>query len=134
MRRSWFVMVVAAAAVFPSCFCSNKLSGSIQLNGETLSFSSCRNGQVHGFRGVELSAKNGVRLRIGVLPTGAAGVIVMPEDAEVGVDLGVACGSLSLSDQNSTVNDVRNVEGKAVLDCEAQGYKVKGQVTFANCH
>jgi hypothetical protein len=51
----------------------------------------------------------------------------------VGKDLG-ACGSLEIEDQNSTVNDVKNVEGKATLDCAADGVAVKGSVTFENCH
>lgn len=134
MRRPELLLVAVLIAVFPSCFCSNKLSGKVEVNGETLSFSSCRNGAVHGFRGVELSATNGMRLRLGVLPTGAAGGIIMPAGEMRGVELGTECGSLSLSDQNSTVNDVKNVEGKAVLDCEGQGFKVKGEVSFENCH
>jgi hypothetical protein len=134
MRRFWMVPVALLIAVFPSCMCSNKLSGSVEVNGEKLSISSCRNGAVYGFRGVELSASNGTRLRVGALPTGAAGVIVMAKGASVGTELDVPCGSLVISDQNSTVNDVKNVEGKAVLECEAAGFKVKGSVTFENCH
>ena len=132
MRR--LSLVIVAVLVAPSVACSNKLSGSVEVNGETLKIESCRNGAVHGYRGVELTASNGMRLRVGALPTGAAGVIVMPPGATVGTELGVGCGSLTISDQNSTVNNVKNVEGKAVLDCEAAGFKVKGQVTFANCH
>jgi hypothetical protein len=134
MRRGPLFLIAFLIAVFPSCMCSNKLSGSVEVNGEKLSFSSCRNGAVHGYRGVELTASNGTRLRIGVLPTGAAGVIIMPKGQTVGTELGTACGSLNISDQNSTVNDVKNVEGKAVLDCEGNGFKVKGEVSFENCH
>jgi hypothetical protein len=133
-RRPWLAVIALVLAVFPSCFCSNKLGGSVEVNGEKLTFSSCRSGAVYGFRGVELSAQNGMRLRLGVLPTGAAGVIVMPKDEAVGTELRVGCGSLSISDQNSTVNDVKNVQGKAVLDCEAEGWKIKGEVSFENCH
>ena len=134
MRKGWLYVVAVLIAVFPSCMCSNKLSGSVEINGEKVTFGSCRNGAVHGFRGVELAGSNGMRLRVGVLPTGAAGVIVMPKGATVGTELGVACGSLTISDQNSTVNDVKNVEGKAVLECEANGFKIKGTVSFENCH
>ncbi|KAB2898523.1 MAG: hypothetical protein F9K40_11325 [Kofleriaceae bacterium] len=133
MRRPWLIPTVFMA-LWGSCFCSNKLSGTVEVNGEKVGFNSCRNGIIHGFRGVELSASNGMRLRLGVTPTGKMGVIVFPKDAAVGTELGIECGSLSLSDQNSTVNDVKNVQGKAVLDCEAQGYKLKGEVSFENCH
>lgn len=133
MRRPWLIPTVLIA-LWGSCFCSNKLSGSVDVNGEKVTFGSCRNGAVYGFRGVELSGSNGMRLRLGLLPTGAAGVIVMPKGENVGKDLGIECGTLNLSDQNSTVNDVKNVQGKAILDCEGQGYKIKGEVSFENCH
>ncbi len=121
-------------ALFGSCVCSAKLGGTVEVNGEKLSFGSCRSGAVYGFRGVELSSGTGLRLRIGALRTGAAGVVVMPKGVAVGTDLGVPCGSFSISNQNSTINGVKNVEGKAVLECEANGFKIKGEVTFENCH
>lgn len=117
-----------------SCFCSNKLSGTVEINGEKVGWSSCRNGAVYGFRGVEVSGSNGMRLRLGLTPTGEMGVIVFDKGATVGKELGIVCGSLTVNDQSSTVNDVKNVSGKAVLDCEAQGYKLKGDINFENCH
>jgi hypothetical protein len=133
MRRPWLIPTVLIG-LWGSCVCSNKLSGSVEVNGEKIAFNSCRNGAVYGFRGVELSGSNGMRLRLGLLPTGAVGVIVMPKGESVGKELGVECGTLNISDQNSTVNDVKNVHGKAILQCESQGYKLKGEVSFENCH
>ncbi len=121
-------------ALWGSCFCSNKLSGNVEVNGEKVGFNSCRNGLVYGFRGVELSGSNGMKLRLGHSPTGEMGVIVFAKGESVGKELRVPCGSLSLSDQNSTVNDVKNIQGKAVLDCTAEGYTLKGEVSFENCH
>lgn len=133
MRRTWLVPTVLVAMV-SSYACSAKLGGSVEVNGEKLGLSSCRNGVAFGFRGVQLTTKSGLRLRIGALPTGAAGVIVMPKGESVGTELGVPCGAFSISDQKSTINGVRNVEGKAILDCEAAGFKIKGEVSFENCH
>ena len=134
MRHTWVVAVIAiAASGIPGCFCSNKLEGSVDVNGETLSFDSCKNGVTFGARGVELIAKNGMRLRVLATPTGESSLVVVPKGATTGVEVGT-CGSLQLADQNSTVNDVKNIEGKAVLACEANGYKVSGTVSFSNCH
>ena len=133
MQRPFLIATVLAAMV-GSYGCSAKLGGSVEVNGEKLGLSSCRNGVAFGFRGVQLTTKSGLRLRIGALPTGAAGVIVMPKGETVGTELGVPCGAFSISDQKSTINGVRNVEGKASLDCEAAGYKIKGEVSFENCH
>jgi len=129
--RVWIIAVVAALT---ASACSAELSGNVDLNGETLAFESCHNGVIYGFRGVELTATSGMRLRIGALPTGAAGVIVMPKDAATGTDLGVECGPFTITDQNSEINKVKNVEGKATLACEAKGFKLSGSVTFGNCH
>jgi hypothetical protein len=121
-------------AFWGSCFCSNKLSGTVEINGEKVGFNSCRNGAVHGFRGVELSGSNGMKLRLGLTPTGHMGVIVFDKGATTGKELTATCGSLSISDQNSTVNNVKNIQGKASLDCDTDGYKIKGDVSFENCH
>ena len=113
--------------------CTNKLGGDVSVNNETLELDSCRSGVVYGFRGVEVTAKSGVRVRVGATPTGEAHVFVMAAGAEVGKDLG-ACGTFQISDQNSTVNDVKNVQGKATFDCSAEGFTVKGSFNFENCH
>jgi hypothetical protein len=71
-----------------------------------------------------------VRLRIAATQTGEANVVVMPAGAQVGKEVG-RCGSFEVTDQHSTINHVKNVEGKATLDC-ADGMAVKGHVTFSN--
>lgn len=128
MRKALLVAAITVVAA-----CSNKLGGDVTVNGEAFSPDSCRNGVVHGFRGVEVTAKSGMRLRIGATQTGEARVAVLAPGASTGADLGL-CGTLSISDQNSTVNDVRNVEGKATLDCAADGMTIKGSLSFENCH
>jgi hypothetical protein len=127
--RIWAWMVAVALLVG----CTNKLGGELSVDGEKLEIDSCRSGSIYGYRGVEMSAKSGIRVRVAGTATGAAHVVVMPKGAAVGKDLG-ACGSLEIADQNSTVNDVKNVEGKATLDCAADGVAVKGSITFENCH
>ena len=45
-----------------------------------------------------------------------------------------ACGTLKVDTQNSTINDVKNVEGHAELSCTADGLSLSGKITFENCH
>ena len=125
----WILVPVLAMAAG----CSNKLGGDVTVNGEKASLSSCRNGVVYGFRGVEVTLSSGMRLRIATTQTGASDLVVMPAGASTGTRIG-ACGSFSVSDQNSTINDVKNVEGKAQLDCASDGFTIKGSLTFENCH
>ena len=128
MRRLWLLGLLLAFTA-----CSNQLGGDVSVGGERLELDSCRSGAVYGFRGVEVTAKSGVRLRVAATQTGEAEVVVIPRGAEVGKSLGT-CGSFQINDQNSTINDVKNVEGKATLDCTTDDGSVKGSLTFKNCH
>ena len=127
-RRLLLPLVVLVVAA-----CSNKLGGDLTINGEKATLSSCRSGAVYGFRGVELSIKGGTKLRVAATPANEAQVFVMLAGQIKGLDIGI-CGTIQVSDQNSTINDVKNVEGKVVLDCTADGLTLKGTVTFSNCH
>jgi hypothetical protein len=127
--RNWLAALILIAVAG----CSNKLGGDVTVDGQKLEVSSCRSGAVYGFRGVEVTGKSGLRLRVASTQTGEANVVVMQPGAAVGTDLG-PCGSFEISDQHSTINDVKNVAGKAKLDCVADGVTVKGSLTFENCH
>jgi hypothetical protein len=120
-----------AAALWTGC--SNKLSSDLDINGEKIKLTSCRNGMAYGFRGVELTAENGTRLRIAATPTGEADVVVMPSGAAKGDRLG-NCGTFEIADQSSEINSMKNVEGRATFDCKATGFTVKGSASFSNCH
>lgn len=113
--------------------CSNELKGSLTVDGEAFSLKSCRSGQVYGFAGVEIVSDKGAKLRIAQAPTGEGVAFYIPPAAATGEEIGV-CGAFKLSTQNSTINDVKNVEGEATLDCEAAGHKIKGSFSFSNCH
>jgi hypothetical protein len=125
----WAFVVAAALAAG----CSSKVSGEIEVNGKKVGVSSCRNGVVYGYRGVEVTTKDGDRLRVAMTQTGEAWLVFMPKGSSTGSEIG-ACGTLEVSDQNSTINDVKNVEGKMELDCASDGLSVKGTVKFENCH
>jgi hypothetical protein len=126
MRTPWWIVLVV-------CGCSNKLSSDVSINGKQVSMSSCRNGVVYGYRGVELTTDDGSRLRIASTLTGEPEVVYMPAGSDRGATLG-KCGTFSIEDQNSTINDVKNVKGKVTLDCTADGVTLKGTASFENCH
>lgn len=113
--------------------CSNELKGSVTVDGEDFALASCRSGQVYGFVGVEVVSKDGAKLRVAQAPTGEAVTFLIPADASTGVEVG-RCGSFSVSTQNSTINDVKNVEGEATLECDGSGHTIKGTFSFSNCH
>jgi hypothetical protein len=113
--------------------CSAKLAGDVSINGQATSLTECRNGSVYGYRGVELTADNGTRLRMAATVTGEVEVAVLAKGSDKGVRLGT-CGTLQIADQNSTINGVKNVEGAATLNCNGAGFTLKGNASFSNCH
>ena len=113
--------------------CSNELKGDITVDGESFALASCRSGQVYGFVGVEVVSKAGAKLRLAQAPTGEAILFLIASGESTGQELG-RCGAFEVSTQNSTINDVKNVQGKADLKCEAAGHTVHGQFSFSNCH
>jgi len=124
-------MCIAAALLWAGC--SNELSGNLEINGAPVKLTACRNGTVYGFRGVELTADNGIRVRVAATETGESSVVVMPSDAKIGVRIGT-CGAFEVADQKSTINSVKNVEGSAAFDCKGDGFTLKGSAKFSNCH
>lgn len=113
--------------------CSNELKGDVAVDGKAFELSSCRSGAVYGFVGVELKSKQGAKLRFAQAPTGEAVAFYIASGNSTGVELGT-CGSFQVSQQNSTINDVKNVEGKGQVECTGAGHTVKGSFSFSNCH
>ena len=124
MRKALLFALVTAAAA-----CSNKLEGELTVHGETMKPTACRSGAVYGFFGVELTDAEHHVVRLLAKPDGSNDAIVMG-GAEAGATTDHDCMQIHVSQQNSTINSVRNVEGEATISCE----NVKGHVTFANCH
>ena len=113
--------------------CKAKLSGDLTVDGKPFTAESCRSGQASGFSGVDLVDADGRKLRLVQIPNGTGAAILFPPGATVGDEVG-GCGPLSVSTQSSTINNIRNVEGSATLECSNPKHSVKGAVTFENCH
>lgn len=124
------LLVVAPLALVA---CTNKLSGELDIDGATFVPESCRSGQAFGFSGVELTAKDGRRVRLAQSAAGDGMAIFFAAGETKGKELG-KCGAFQVEKQSSKINDIYNVKGTASLECEAEGVKIKGAVTFENCH
>ncbi len=113
--------------------CTNKLSGELDVAGSKFIPESCRSGQALGFSGVELTAKDGRRIRVAQTASGDGFAIFFGPDDVSGVELG-RCGPFQMETQSSTINNICNVKGTAKLDCGTPEIKVSGSITFENCH
>jgi hypothetical protein len=67
------------------------------------------------------------------MPTGEANAVLIEAGKATGPEVG-ACGGFIVKRQNSTINDITNVEGEATLKCQGQGHAIEGAVSFKNCH
>ena len=113
--------------------CSNELSGSISLSEGKFVPTSCQNLVRIGQRGVELEDDKSRRVRLIELPDGSADAIWFEGSSGKGKKFS-DCVTLSVRDQKSTVNKVKNVMGEAELDCQKGDDELSGKVTFENCH
>lgn len=113
--------------------CTAKLEGEITIDGKAEAVETCRSGQALGFRGVELTTASGNRVRAQATMTGDAEVALLAAGAQTGTAI-PGCATLTVADQNSTINDIRNVAGVLTLACSSSTPSLVGTVKFANCH
>lgn len=123
------VGVVAAL----SLGCSAKLSSDITVGGEKFEPTECKNGVSFGFMGVQLSDKDGRRIRLAPNPDGTVAIMLFDKGQDVGNTV-ASCGTMALAQQNSEINGVKNVKGKATLACGEGPGEIKGSISFENCH
>ena len=131
MSRRFALIVLTASLLLGGC--KNRLSGSMVINGQNFTPTSCRNGEALSFYGVELSDAAGARLRLVNMASMQPVVYWMPVGATMPMPLGT-CGMLTMNRSNSRVNNVSNVEGTAVLNCQFGAMSATGTVQFGNCH
>ena len=111
--------------------CTNEISAALTVDGTAFVPTSCRSGEHHNFMGVDLADESDRTLRLVQTPANQpiAIWIAGTETIEIG-----PCGTLSVQRQSSTINDIRNVEGNATLECEVNEHTIAGTVSFKNCH
>lgn len=115
------------------CGCSNKLTGSLEINGKSFTPTACENLVRIGQRGVELRDESSRKVRLIERPDGGADVYWFPSGSGKGTKY-ADCATLTLETQSSKINNVKNIKGKAKLDCSKDDDGLSGSVTFENCH
>jgi len=103
----------------------------LMVDGKPFRPTQCRNGAALHFMGVEVSDEAGRAMRFDTTNDGR--VVIYKAHGTPDVTF-YFCGQINIVDQDSTINSVKNVEGRAILKCENQGHTVNGTVTFENCH
>ena len=124
--------------------CSNELKGDIQVTYKgqswTVTPDECISGQRQGFFGVDArqSGKDDALVRVLNDPrTNFTLRLNVPGTGEsILVEPGEGCQpfDLTVDRQNSSVNNVTNVQGHIRVTCDRPDLKIKADITFANCH
>jgi len=130
MKRALPLLAILPLALVA---CTNKLTGDLDVSGKKFEPESCKSGQGLGFSGVEITAKDGRRVRLQQTASGDGYAFLFESGSDKGEELG-KCGSFALEQQSSTINNIRNVKGTANLDCHEGETTLKGSITFENCH
>jgi hypothetical protein len=132
MKNGMFALALLTVGSLSLGGCKAKLEGSLTVNGAPFEVSSCRSGQANGFMGVDLSNEAGATIRLVQTPMNVPQVLYLQGEGAQATMIGT-CGSLTIRTQNSTINDIRNVEGNANLQC-AGAVTIAGAMRFQNCH
>jgi hypothetical protein len=116
--------------------CKSKTGGTITLDGKSFPVDSCKSGQANipHFDGVDFLDASGQRVRFLLQPTGSVKVYFFPAGTTYTDMLGENCGTMTMQQQNSEVNGVKNVKGSVTANCTGGGHAVVANVTFENCH
>ncbi len=130
IRKLAVALVVLGSMALTGC--KAKLEGTLTVNGALFNVSSCRSGQANGFHGVDLSNESGATIRLVQTPGNVPQVLYFQSEGAPVTMVGM-CGNLTIRTQNSTINNIRNVEGSAALQCTGP-MNILGSMSFQNCH
>jgi hypothetical protein len=122
--------LLLAAATLAGC--APTFSGELVLDQVPISPTGCRSGEHYGYRGVELDAADGSRLRLVAQPDGSVEAFWFPPGGRLGDHLG-ACGAMETERQPARVNGVHGVDGHAELACASGTHALVGALRFDNC-
>jgi hypothetical protein len=116
--------------------CKSKSKGTLQVDGVQVEIETCRSGQANSprFNGVDFIDSSGRRIRYLVTPEGALRNFFFEPGVTRGDLVGERCGTMSLTEQSSEVNNVKNIKGSVTANCTGAGHVIVATVNFENCH
>ncbi len=78
--------------------------------------------------------KTGRRVRFLLQESGQIRTFMFAAGAKQGDLVGENCGTLTLEEQNSEINSVKNVKGSISANCTGAGFTIVASANFSNCH
>ncbi|MBS1118023.1 MAG: hypothetical protein H6Q90_251 [Deltaproteobacteria bacterium] len=148
--RHGLVIVVGLAACNP--FRAGEVNGRVESTGDTgawvMEKGTCYSGQREQYFGALALGPEGTGIGIKLVKDSVRGWTAVvniagecKQVAEHGNCRAIAfspaeCTTLDvdLANNNTTINDIREIEGKLQIDCKTETASVKGQLIFDRCH
>src|SRR5258706_12705178 len=129
-------IVLALGVLAALLACKSKSTGKITVDGAAFVIDSCRSGQANipPFEGVDFLDGSGRRVRFLNQGNGSTRTFLFAPNASQGEMIGEGCGKVSLANQNSEVNGVKNIQGSVSANCTGGGHNIVATATFENCH
>lgn len=140
MVSKWMLGLVCVALV---AACSNNLTGTadvktLESGPFSLAPDTCYSGEREAYFGVQLEdKKSGSMMRLVKDPVkGYTAVVRLPKSdkALTVTPEGCAKFDVHIETQSSTINNIRNIKGRADIDCISGENSLRANLTFENCH
>ncbi|MCA9600170.1 MAG: hypothetical protein KC776_43000 [Myxococcales bacterium] len=133
MRGTIVCLTIVLAALLA---CKSKSTGTVTVDGAPFTIKTCRSGEANipKFDGVDFLDESGRRVRFLLQSTGQIRTFFFAPNATQGELVGENCGTLSVTRQNSTINNVTNVKGSVSANCTGAGHVIVATATFEGCH
>jgi hypothetical protein len=135
MRGTFFFIALVLGALL-ACKSKQISSGTISVNGAPFEIDQCRSGKANAppFEGVDFLDAGGRRVRFLRNELGQVRTFVFQAGQLTGDLVGEGCGNVTVTEQSSEVNGVKNVQGNVSANCTGGGHAVIAAVNFENCH
>jgi hypothetical protein len=129
-------LIGAALVVGALLACKSKHTGTVTVDGAAFEITECRSGQANSppFEGVDFLDASRRRVRFLRMETGQVRAFLFAPGQLTGEMIGEGCGTMSVQQQNSEVNGIKNVNGSVAANCAAGGHSVVAGINFENCH
>ena len=146
--RTVSLLVLVACNPFREGAVSGRLEGKGTIGSWTFEQGTCYSGQREQYFGVIGYGPDGSGIAVKLVKDGVRGwtaVVNQAENCKAEVEKGGChatvfapndCTTLDVDihDTNTTINDIRAVDGTAKVDCSNDGGAIKGTLTFDRCH
>jgi hypothetical protein len=146
MRVCLTFLLLCGCSVFKDGTASGRVESKGELGAWTLEQGKCFSGQRENYFGAIAYGPDGSGIAIKLVKDSVKGwqaVVNQPETCKGAASAckavvlpASACKTLdvTLETTNTTVNDVKVIEGKATFDCESGNDSLKGSLVFDHCH